>query len=200
MFCSVSGDQNAPLTCAKVLLHTWPRDVAQVLSNPFGTKLALRRKPIGKGNGKGVNAPVPLRTYSVRSKSLVERPTYHGGVDRDPPTSPPPLSPPHIGGRGGATPLSEAAYHGSQLAPQSPRARCHSPAISARDTTHSMSEQNSAFRRNATPTRSLVAAVGGNQAGLLCSRAGGDWLTGLPAPLAAEGCQPSLLGREQLVS
>lgn len=31
-------------------------------------------------------------------------------------------------------------------------------------------------------------------------RAGGDWLTGFPAPLAAEGCQPSLLVRGQLVS
>lgn len=135
-------------------------------------------------------APKVLWNGQPTTVGWIETPRHH----------PPPLSPPHIGGRGGATPLSEAAYHGSQLAPQSPRARCHSPAISARDTTHSMSEQNSAFRRNATPTRSLVAAVGGNQAGLLCSRAGGDWLTGLPAPLAAEGCQPSLLGREQLVS
>lgn len=52
----------------------------------IGTHLALRRKSIGKGNGKGAIAPVPLRTYSVRSQPPVERPTYRGGVDRDPPT------------------------------------------------------------------------------------------------------------------
>lgn len=136
----------------------------------------------------------------MRSQTPVERPTYHGGVDRDPPTSKPPLTAPRSGGRGGATLLSEAAYPGSQLAPQSLRARCHSPAISAGDNTHSMSEQNSAFRRNATPTLSLVVAAGGNQAGILCPRAGGDWLTGFPAPHAAEGCQPNLLVRGQLVS
>lgn len=88
--------------------HMAPRRTL-VLINPSGLHLALWRKSIGKGNGKGAIAPVPLRTYSVCSQTPVERPTYHGGVDRDPPTSNPPLTAPHSGGRGGATPLSEAA-------------------------------------------------------------------------------------------
>lgn len=35
---------------------------------------------------------------------------------------------------------------------------------------------------------------------VMSARAGGDWLTGFPAPLAVEGCRPNLLVRATLVS